>query len=336
MSDQKSVSILSTQIAGEADALAERFNSAKPFRHLVLDDFFTEDFCQSLLDEFPAFDRKRARDENGNIGRKSTHNKVRKLGEPYVTLDDTIKSPEFLHWLGRATGIPDLIYDPEYFGGGTHENCHGQDLDPHVDFNKHPITGDYRRLNLIVYLNHEWDERWGGGIEFHKDPRLAPEQNEITCVTPLFNRCVIFETTHWSWHGFERINLPEGDKDPRSRKSLALYFYSKTRPKSEQTKPHSTIYVERPLPENIRPGVTLGDEEYQEIQRLLMRRDQHLQRLYHNISSLSAHVEGLEYRLRCANTPPDEPVPERPPSPPRWRVVAWHIRERLYRLLGKR
>ena len=110
---------------------------------------------------------------------------------------------------------------------------------------------------------------------------------------PKFNRAVLFETTHWSWHGFERINLPEGDDDSRSRKSVALYFYSKTRPPEEQTKPHSTIYVERPLPEHIQPGTRLSDEDHQRIRVLLARRDQHLQRLYNNISDLSAHVEDL-------------------------------------------
>jgi len=271
----------------------ERYDNAKPFRHLVLDDFFEPDYAESLLDEFPAFDVGKAMNENGQIGAKCVHDNLQKLGKPYRELDEHIQSPEFLGWLQRLTGIDELIYDPDYFGGGTHENRHGQDLDPHVDFNKHPKTGLHRRLNLIVYLNQQWEPDWGGAIEFHQDPRLPPEQNEIEYVQPRFNRAVLFETTHWSWHGFERINLPGGDDDTRSRKSLALYFYSKTRPPEEQTKPHSTIYVERPLPDHIRPGTTLGEEDYQRLRILLSRRDQHLQRLYNNISDLSAHVEEL-------------------------------------------
>lgn len=293
--------ILSASTRDAAQSLAERFNNTSPFRHIVIDDFFAPAFCQSLLDDFPDFETKRARDENGNIGRKATFDNIRRLGPAYKTLDTVIQSPEFLQWLEQVTGIDGLIYDPDYFGGGTHENRHGQDLDPHVDFNKHPKTGDYRRLNLIVYLNHEWHDEWGGDIEFHKDPRLDSSQNEINTVSPLFNRCVIFETTFWSWHGFERINLPHGDDDERSRKSVALYFYSKDRPENEQTRPHSTIYVERPLPEHIKPGLTLSEEDHQRIRTLLARRDQHLQRLYNNISHLSAHAEGLENLLRSKN-----------------------------------
>ena len=264
MSDSK-IDILSESTLSRTEELACGYAEAKPFRHLIIDDFFDHVFCQALLDQFPPFSEERARDENGNIGRKSTHDNVRELGSSYVKLDDWIQRPEFLEWFGRVTGTPGLLYDPQYFGGGTHENRHGQDLDPHVDFNKHPVTRNYRRLNLIVYLNHEWNDEWGGAIEFHKDPRLPVEQNEIRYVSPAFNRCVIFETTHWSWHGFERINLPEGDDYPRSRKTVALYFYSHDRPEEEKVKPHSTIYVERPLPERIRPGMVLGEEEYNHI-----------------------------------------------------------------------
>lgn len=269
------------------------YEQAQPFRHLVLEDFFQPAFADALLKSFPPFDTARAMNENGEVGAKCVHENLQKLATPYCELDKYIQSREFLGWLETLTGIDELIYDPDYFGGGTHENRHGQDLDPHVDFNKHPKTGWHRRLNLIVYLNATWDENWGGAIEFHKNPRLPPEQNTIKYVQPKFNRAVLFETTHWSWHGFQRINLPEGDADARSRKSVALYFYSKTRPEEEQTKPHSTIYVERPLPDDIRPGVTLSEDRYQHLRGMLQRRDRHLQRLYGNISDLSAHVEDL-------------------------------------------
>ena len=272
--------ILSEKTLSNTAELAERFTAAEPFSHVVIDDFFTPLFCQALLDEFPKFAKERALNENGTVGRKAVNTQLPALGPHYKTLDDTVKSSGFLAWVSRATGIPDLKYDPDYFGGGTHENCHGQDLDPHVDFNRHPVTNYHRRLNLIVYLNHEWRDEWGCAIEFHQDPRKPAAENNITQVAPLFNRCVIFATHDTSWHGFERINLPEGDQDAHSRKSLALYFYTKTRPKDEDAGRHSTIYIERPLPEHIQPGTTLTEQDYQQIQTLLARRDQHLARLY--------------------------------------------------------
>ena len=275
-------------------ALAERFARREPFRHLVIDDFLERGFADRLLTEFPAFERGNARNEAGELGGKSTVERIRGLGPAFEELDEFIRGSDFLGWLGRATGIPDLLYDPWYFGGGTHENRQGQDLDPHVDFNRHPATGWHRRLNLIVYLNHEWQDDWGGSLELHSDPRAADDR--VTLVTPLFNRCVVFETTEWSWHGFSRIALP-ADRQSLSRKSIALYFYTVQRPEEELADPHSTIYVDRPLPERFRAGHALTDADVEELRVLLTRRDMHLQRLYADITRTGVELEAARKAL---------------------------------------
>ena len=284
---------LSPQVVASVDTICERFNTASPFRHVVIDNFFKPEFCEKLLADFPPFEEKLARDENGNIGRKAVHQGVAHLGENYRQLDELVKSEPFRQLVTRMTGIEELHYDPHYFGGGTHNNLDGQDLDPHVDFTHHPITGLHRRMNLIVYLNKEWEKEWGGNIELHKDPYLPPEEDEIVSVEPLFNRAVIFETNDISWHGFPRIQLP-ADKKHLSRKSFALYYYTPTRP--EKIKPHSTIYVERHLPPHIRRGHTLTAHDEATVKNLLARRDQHLKRLYATITDLTAENEQLKAR----------------------------------------
>lgn len=279
--------IASAVLAG-TERFAAAFARREPFRHVVIDDFFVPDYAAELLARFPSFERGNARNEAGELGGKSTVERVRELGAPYAALDDLIRSRAFLDLVSRLTGIPELLYDPFYFGGGTHENREGQDLDPHVDFNRHPAEPWHRRLNLIVYLNHEWRDDWGGSLELHSDPRSPDDR--VTLVTPLYNRCVIFETTEWSWHGFSRIALPEA-KRQLSRKSIALYFYTRERPPEELADTHSTIYVDRPLPERFRAGLTLADDDVQELRVLLARRDQHNQRLYRDITALTAQLE---------------------------------------------
>ncbi len=169
------------------------------------------------------------------------------------------------------TGIQNLIFDPEYFGGGTHDNLHGQELDVHVDFNYHRSTKLHRRLNLIVYLNHNWNPEWGGSIEIHSNPR-DPDTNTISSFAPIFNRCVIFETNEFSWHGFSQIKLPESMRH-LSRKSMTIYYYTKNRPEHEIVPVHNTFYIQRPLPAEIRPGEVLSLENYVEIKSLLTKRD---------------------------------------------------------------
>ncbi|MDX1571222.1 MAG: 2OG-Fe(II) oxygenase [Xanthomonadales bacterium] len=277
--------VLHPEVLARRQDLATAFQRRDPFRNVVIEPFFRPEFAQALVDEFPKFDEAAAINEDGRVGGKSTQERVAGLGPSYRTLDRLARSKPFLSLVSTITGIPELFYDPHYFGGGTHENRHGQDLDPHVDFNYHPITGQHRRLNLIVYLNPEWEESWGGCLDLHRDPSLPPEEDEIKRVAPVFNRGVIFETTEWSWHGFERINLPE-DRRYLSRKSFALYYYTRTRPESELGKSHSTIYVERHLPDHIRAGRVLSEDDVEQIRTLLTRRDQHLKRLYRHISIL--------------------------------------------------
>jgi len=276
---------INSAVVDERQALRRKFVDAQPFRHVAIDGFFQPAFCSELLEQFPAFDEKGAINENGVVGAKSTQERVRSLGRPYEKLDDLVKSPAFLELIGTITGIDDLRYDPYYFGGGTHENRQGQDLDPHVDFNYHPVTHQHRRLNLIVYFNETWDTNWGGALQLHRDPYRQPEADEIITIAPLLNCCVIFETNEHSWHGFERINLPQ-QWQHLSRKSFALYFYTDTRPAEEAADEHSTVYVERHLPVRFQPGMTLGPSDLHEIQTMLARRDQHLKRLYKHIHRL--------------------------------------------------
>lgn len=288
------LSEVSPSILVQRNALAEQFQTAKPFRHVVADGFLVDAFAQALLTEFPAFDESRAVNEAGEIGRKAVVERIRSLGNTYRRLDALVRSADFLALISQITGIPDLLYDPHYFGGGTHDNGEGQDLDPHVDFNRHPVEAWHRRLNLIIYLNCEWHDAWGGALELHSDPRA--DDDHIKLIAPLFNRCVIFETTESSWHGFSRISLPEGSRDV-SRKSVALYFYTCERPAEETGDTHSTIYVDRPLPERIAPGYLLKDRDIDELRALLARRDQHNQRLYRDLTALQARLDHADAAL---------------------------------------
>jgi hypothetical protein len=280
--------LVSPRVRERSAEYAAAFARCEPFRHVVIEDFFDGDYARRLLSEFPPFDRGNARNEAGQLGNKSTVERIRGLGPSYAALDDLIQTRDFLDLVGNITGIPDLLYDPHYFGGGTHENRNGQDLDAHVDFNRHPTENWHRRLNLIVYLNPRWKAEWGGSLELHSDPR--DDDDRIIAVEPNYNRCVIFETTEHSWHGFPRIAVPESE-GPITRRSVALYFYTIDRPKDELADTHSTIYVDQPLPARFVPGMALDAADIEEIHVLLKRRDQHNQRLYGEITRLTTQLE---------------------------------------------
>jgi hypothetical protein len=281
------------------------FQHAEPFKHVVIDDFFTDGFCQNLVTEFPPFDEELAMNEDGIVGAKAVFEKIRSIGPAYADLDELVRTGEFRSLVTDITGIPDLCHDPYYFGGGTHENREGQGLDAHVDFNYHPVTRQHRRINLIVYLNPEWRDEWGGSLQLHRDPYLPPSHDDIHVVTPLLNRCVIFETNEYSWHGFPTIRLPQ-EKQGISRRSFALYYYTDTRPQEDTGPEHSTIYVEEHLPESLHAGMTLDADLLEHIHVLVSRRDTHLKRLYGNIKELNTEIHGLRYQLEELNSAPKE------------------------------
>jgi len=295
MDGKRGLTILGPKVLASASELQAQFKAGVPFPHVVIDDFLDPAFAAQLLASFPAFDRGNYIGDNGQPGGKSTLDKIRAVGPAYQRLDEAIKSPEFLQAMGHLTGIDGLMYDPWYLGGGTHENRNGMSLDPHVDFNFHPSERWHRRLNLIVYLNPTWDDAWGGRLELFRDPHAdaSPTQS----IGPAFNRCVIFETSERSWHAFDQIQLPPDHAD-LTRRSIALYFYTKDRPVEELADRHTTYYVNRQLPEHFAEGRTLSRADVAELKGLLEQRDGHIRMLYtENTSLRKAQDTGLTGHL---------------------------------------
>lgn len=275
-----SVSGVSARVIQQVENYRDTFLQAWPFKHLAMDDFFEVSFGERLIEEFPHFDPQLARNEMGRIAGKAVNTRIREISPAYRELYDIIAGKPFLDLMSRISGVPDLILDPKMYGGGTHESRHGQELDPHVDFNYDEAQQLHRRLNVIVYLNKGWRTEWGGAIEIHSNPR-DPAHNQIRAFDPIFNRCVMFETNEISWHGFPKIDLPPDRRD-LSRKSISIYLYTTTRPAGEIAPMHGTFYVQRPLPKRFDTGLTLTSGDVAELKDLLWRRDiwvEHYQKL---------------------------------------------------------
>ncbi len=297
--------LLHSDVRDHVDDLQRQFASAQPFRHVIIEHFLDDAFSRELIAQFPPFGAGDARNERGEEAGKSVINSITRLGPAFRQFDRLMRDAGFLSLMGRITGIPALLYDEDYAGGGTHENRNGQELDPHVDFNYHPRLGWHRRLNLIVFLNPEWEESWGGCLELLREPssEMAADRRSVA---PLANHAVIFETTETSWHGFPVVRTPPGRGI--SRKSLAVYFYSHDRPKDEIAPAHATYYFQRPLPGHLQPGYTLRAEDVAEIRKLFARRDQHIAFLYERETEFSQLMEGINrwkaFRLARAMTAP--------------------------------
>lgn len=288
---------ITLQVLGRRYALAEEFRGAVPFRHAVIDNFLDPALCKCLLSDFPKFEERYALNEMGQVGGKAVRTNVRDISDAYRGIDLYLQTPEFLDFVSTVTGIPNLLYDSGYIGGGTHENRDGQGLDQHVDFNFHPGTLWHRRLNLIVYLNPEWDGTWGGNLQLQADPWNGDTRGPS--IAPLFNRAVIFETTEHSWHGFSTIRLPE-DRKTISRKSFAIYLYTKERPPEQTAVSHATVYVPDGMPADLKPGITLDETQVADLHQRFERVFGQLKFLYNREKQFAAQVAALERALTQA------------------------------------
>ncbi|HEY9236145.1 MAG TPA: 2OG-Fe(II) oxygenase [Phenylobacterium sp.] len=216
--------------------LCERYNSAEPFPHIVIDDFLPEEVLERCLREFPLdlseggvrFDREQERFK--------THFTPDVLSPWYRSLFYGFNSRPFIRVLENITGIKGLIPDPFFLGAGLHEIAQGGHLSVHADFNHHKPMNLERRINLLIYLNKDWMLEYGGGLELWD----LSMKHKVVDVAPIFNRCVIFNTTSNSFHGNpEVINHPNGV----SRKSIALYYYTSTWDSSKRD--HTTQFKMR-------------------------------------------------------------------------------------------
>lgn len=231
-----------------ATRYSESYQNAAPFPHIVIDDFLPEPVLNQVLSEFPKADGIEWQKFEAAAERKLASKSELQMGEMTRFLLYQLNSETFINFLETLTGIKGLIPDPHFVGGGLHQIQRGGYLKMHVDFNRHERLKLDRRLNLLIYLNKNWQEEYGGHLELW-------DRNMTQCgqkILPIFNRCVIFSTTDFSYHGHpEPLTCPEGE----TRKSLALYYYSNGRPASEvRGTPHSTVF-------RARPGETLNLEK---------------------------------------------------------------------------
>ncbi|MFT3702739.1 MAG: 2OG-Fe(II) oxygenase [Agriterribacter sp.] len=219
----------------------ERYASRPPFPNIYFENFFNPDVLDAVLKEFPDLSEGHSHKINNDGQVKLATKGTKRFGEATRAFTQYLNSQPFIDFLQELTSVEEkLIPDHEFLGGGLHEIKRGGYLKLHADFNKSSNNLD-RRLNALVYLNKDWKEEYGGHFELWN----ADLTQSVQKILPAFNTLAIFSTTDFSYHGHpDPLNCPED----RSRKSLALYYYSQGRPENEvinSDKKHSTLFVGR-------------------------------------------------------------------------------------------
>ncbi len=209
-------------------SLKNQYSLADPFPHTQIDNFFSNEYLDTVLEEFPDLSKLSDSQNYKNQNEiKFANNDFKNFPETIKNFFNFLNSQTFLNFLQTVTSIKEkLIADEQLNGGGLHEIKSGGLLKVHTDFNKHPTNNFDRRVNVLIYLNKNWQEKYKGCLElWDKDMKNCKQK-----ILPSFNKMVIFSTTDFSNHGHpDPIECPTNI----SRKSIALYYFSKGRPKDE-------------------------------------------------------------------------------------------------------
>ena len=213
------------------------FAAAHPFHHVVIDDFLPAQAAEDLHRDFIETPRERFElFHKEGYADKYVLKDVAKMS-PYSRLFfGEMNAAPMVQFLETMSGIPALIPDPYYTGGGFQEIQPGGTLEVHADFNWNGELQLYRRVNALIYLNKDWKPEYNGDLQlWNADARSCEKR-----VYPIFNRCVIFETTSSNFHGHPLpLKCPPG----MSRKSAALFYYTREAPPGEEDlSPRKTLW----------------------------------------------------------------------------------------------
>jgi hypothetical protein len=232
--------IISRQALDQIETEFDVFKNNIPFGYTVIDNFFAEEVASYLFDNFPVMEEM-PNIFNEPMSFKGQLSDIDGKWPKFSKIFEILQSDNFRSKISKLTGIPDLLPDPILAGGGLHQSPRSGFLDIHVDANYHPLNKTlHRRVNIIIYVNRNWESSWGGSLELWSDKNNKPHVLAGSIV-PKFNRAVIFSTTRNSWHGVEPVNCPVNE----SRKSLALYYYTVSRPISELYSDSSVIWMSK-------------------------------------------------------------------------------------------
>lgn len=199
---------------------AESYQEAHPYPYARFENFLEDWAAYEAMSAFPKVQ------DDGWIHyvhvneKKHGLNKKDLIPEFLQTVIEELNSDEFVGILSNLTGIEGLKADPSLEGGGLHQSQRGGYLNIHADFTVHPHKRHWRRrVNLLIYLNQDWKPEYRGELELWTRDMKACAQR----ISPVFNRCVIFNTDEDSYHGLpDPIQCPEN----MTRKSIALYYFT--------------------------------------------------------------------------------------------------------------
>ena len=198
----------------QAEQHREQYREADPFPHVVIDNFLDEDVVEGVRAEFSCVE-EHWKDYRHYNEAKLAITDVADMPTNTSALIEELNSPRFIEFIETLASSKELIPDPALEGGGMHMIRRDGFVNVHADFQTHTKNRTWsRQINLLLYLNRDWEEDWMGQLEIW-NPDMTVCKHRIL---PVFNRCLIFDTLETAFHGHPDPLMCPADE---TRKSIA-------------------------------------------------------------------------------------------------------------------
>ena len=206
------------RLQNESQLLQRSYAAAKPYPHLVIDNLFEPELLDRLVADFPQSQNRDWLTWETAHESKTTSKGIDELSIFTQMFCLWFNSRDVIKVIESITGIDRLVGDPLFLGAGLHEMYRNGWLEMHADYTRHFSLPLMRRINVLIYLNRDWDASWGGELVMQD-----PQNGQKVSYLPNFNRTIIFPTTAKTLHGVPNaLNCPLD----RSRKLLSIYYWT--------------------------------------------------------------------------------------------------------------
>lgn len=203
-------------------------------KYFFVDNLLDEKVANFVYENFPMYKGFKLNQFNSFRERKKTFTKIDYLDEIISNVTDAFHDDRIVKKISEITSINALEADPSLYAGGLSMMSSGDFLNPHIDNSHDSQRKKYRRLNLLYYVTPNWELEFGGNLEL-----WDKNVNNKKTILSKFNRLVVMNTNHVSWHSVKKVN------QDKYRCCLSNYYFSENSPNGINYH-HVTSFTGRP------------------------------------------------------------------------------------------
>ena len=175
----------------EIAGLRKKFNSAKPFEHAIIENFFVN--YQAIVRDLKK--EKFIAKDTDLFSFKQTNNLAYAKTKGAKEAVSDFSSKEFSELIGKITGMKLKKGAVDLFGALYQKTdyllCHDDELEG-------------RKIAFIVYLSQSFEKKDGGSLVLMESKGTHPTK-KVIAYPPLRNSLAMFKVSRKSWHEVEEV-----------------------------------------------------------------------------------------------------------------------------------